>query len=498
MPVLGRVPIMSCRVPNITPPVPLKRALVAYLLSACITLLPTVARAVEDMRPEDMRPESDSEPEPEAQTLAEPFSEPFSDPSAEPSAEPPTDQASLGIETFADVLGRETDPLDLAEAQISAKEFDAARRLLEQQVEALEAASLHRYEPDLIRPLSLLGDAYMGEGEYDQALDRYQRAAHLARVNNGLRSAEQVELIYREATAYKALGQYQDANHREEFAYQVLASRAGPADESLLPPLYRLADWYLATNNPFAARELYERAARIIDANQKLGSPEAIPALQGLAWTYRLERFPQVYTQAQTSAAGPTTSVQLQQPVALNNFPVGEQALQQIVRIHQQTESPDIIAMTEAVLDLADWYTLFDRPRRANPLYAHAYTLLRELPDADATGYFAEPKLLYLPEPGNPRSNRPGPQAESLTGFVEVAYDVTETGHVRNLTTIAAEPAGVMDLRVRRSLRVARYRPALVDGVPIGRSNHTYRHEFPYWLEPEPAADEPLAEVVQQ
>jgi hypothetical protein len=43
--------------------------------------------------------------------------------------------------------------------------------------------------------------------------------------------------------------------------------------------------------------------------------------------------------------------------------------------------------LIEAVLELADWYTLFDKPRRANPLYAHAYEMLAELPGADAPGF---------------------------------------------------------------------------------------------------------------
>jgi len=34
---------------------------------------------------------------------------------------------------------------------------------------------------------------------------------------------------------------------------------------------------------------------------------------------------------------------------------------------------------------------------------------------------------------------------------------------------------------VRKSLRVARYRPMLVDGVPVAKQAHTYRHEFAFY-----------------
>ncbi|MBX3708108.1 MAG: hypothetical protein KF911_15895 [Pseudomonadales bacterium] len=413
-----------------------------------------------------------------------------------------TATATASMATIEDALDTPADPLGMVAAQIEAGEFEPAERWLEAHVAALEDQSQHRYDGALIRPYTLLGDAHMGQGEHAEAIGYYQQAIHLTRVNGGLKSPEQVEIVYREADALRALGQLQEANSREEYAFHIASTNASGSDESLLPALYRLADWYVALGNPFAARELYAQATRILGHHDKLDSRAAVPALRGLARTYRLERFPAVYSANSESPAGSTPTVQMQQPMVLNNFPAGEQALQQIVRIEQEAENPEPIALVEAVLDLADWYLLFDKPRRANPLYAHAYELLGAVPGADAPTYFADPKLLYFPDPGTPRSNRGGPGTASATGFVEVAYEVTETGQVRNLATIASEPPGVMDLRVRRSLRVARYRPALVDGVPVARALHTYRHEFPYRAEPaeeqaEPATETAPAELVK-
>jgi tetratricopeptide (TPR) repeat protein len=306
----------------------------------------------------------------------------------------------------------------------------------------------------------LLGDANMGRSQYVEALQHYQRATHLARVNAGLKSPDQVPIVYREAAALKALAQYEEANDREEYAYQILSAQASPNDLGLLPALYRLADWYLATGNAFAARGLYERAIRTYQVNGKGETEAAVPALQGLANTYRIERFPTSYAASQESAA---VAADLDQPLSVNNFPAGEAALQTVVRIRQQTAEGNGMPLVEAILDLADWYTLFQKPQRADPLYAHAFELMAQIPDADRAAYFARPKLLYVPDPGS----------------------VTEGGYVRDLVTIAAEPADLMDVRVRRSVRVARYRPALVDGVPVASANVTYRHEFPYWMEPE-------------
>jgi tetratricopeptide (TPR) repeat protein len=402
----------------------------------------------------------------------------------------PAATAAAGAQTLPAGLGTIASDLDLVQTQIEAREYDAAQVWLEGHVRELEGGP-QRYDPELIRPLTLLGDVHMGKGEYADALRNYQRATHLTRVTGGLKSLDQVELVYREATAYKAMGAVRDASDREEYAYRILAQNSGPADPALLPALHRLAGWYLETGNHFAARQLYERALRIHDAIGEIDSPAAIPALQGLAITYRRERFPADPAAAREQPGQAlVVNQEFQQQIAMNNFPAGEEALQQVVRIRQATAANDPMHLVEAVLDLADWYTLFDKPARAEPLYAHAHELLAAVPDTDPTGYFAQPRMLYMPEPGVPRGARDVVGGETRNGYIELGYDVSETGYVRNLQTLASEPDGYMDLRARRSMRVARFRPALVDGAPIASPNQTHRIDFTYEAEPEPVEQE--------
>lgn len=388
------------------------------------------------------------------------------------------EQASLD-----EILGEVADPLAQIERQIEAQEYDYASNWLESHIESLEAAS-HRYDPRLVRPLTLLGDAYAGQEEYAEALKQYRRALHLNRVNRGLNDPEQVELVYREANAFKALGDYEQANDREEYAYHVLRRAHGDGDEALLPGIYHLAHWYERTANVFAARALYEQAVDIIEHNGKQDTPAAIPAYQGIATSYRMERFPPFYMSGQAS---PETSIivgtAMEPSITINNFPEGEEALQQIIKIRRTEQPPDPVALAEAVLELADWYTLFDKENRAEPLYAHAWEILAEADGVDVVSYFAEPELLYFPAPPNPSAPPAEERGPRSTGYVEVAFEVTEDGYVRGLDTIASEPEELMDFRVRKSLRLARYRPMLVDGVPVAKGSHTYRHEFPYYPE---------------
>ncbi len=379
-------------------------------------------------------------------------------------------------------LGDSVDPLDQIQEEIQAKEYKPAISDLNKRITTIEHMG-DGYDPRLVRPLTLLGDAEAGLGQYQSALQEYERAVHLSRVNQGLNNPEQVEIVYREADTWKALGDYQQANDREEYAYYVLNQIHAPDDEKLLPGIYHLAEWYESTSNVFAARALYEQAVDIIDAHHKLDTPDAIPALEGLATSYRLERFPPYYLTESQPLANESVRAGVAQPITVNNFSEGEGALQRIVRIRQANQGDDPIALAKAELELADWYTLFDKRSRADALYAEAWKLMKGVEGFDVVGYFSEPRLLYFPAPSNPSPPPPDKRGERSTGYVEVAFDITDDGYVRDLNTVASEPEGLMDFRVRKSLRLARYRPVLVDGVPVAKEAHTYRHEFPYYTE---------------
>lgn len=409
-----------------------------------------------------------------------------------------TEPATESIEDI--VAAADNDLLEL-ELQIDAGEYVVPKAWLEARVAKIEKRS-HRFDPRLVRPYTLLGDIASRQGDYRTALDHYGHAVHIQRVSQGLVSPGQLEIVHREADTYRKLGDVKSANEREEYAYYVLRRSYKPYDMKLLPGVYRLADWYAQTNNVFSARALYQHSFDILTANGRGNSLEAIPALEGVARSYRLERFPPYYQSSDPAAITPgsalATSTQLDVPISIGNFPQGERALQQIVQIHRENGS-DPVQLAEAVLDLADWYLLFEKHGRAEPLYDYAYDLLDAQPDVDAVAYFAEPRLLHYPAPGDPVNPASQPATPPQVGFVEVGYEVTPDGFARSLKTIESQPKNLMDFRVRKSLRASRFRPALIDGVPVASTDQTFRHEFAYYPSGDAAAagDHASAQAVQ-
>ena len=399
------------------------------------------------------------------------------------------------MERIEEALGETASPLNAVEVDIDNAEYEKAQAFLSAYIRALEAAR-HRHHGDLARPLTLLGDAQFGLGQYDEALQSYALAVHVSRVSDGLFTPKQVEAVYKQSEALQRLGDAEEAASREEYAFEVLWKAHGPDSEALLPGIFRLAKWHNDNYNIFASRALFEQALRIHAANGDERSPKAIPALQGLAETYRMERFPPFYASEREAPAfsmstrpGLRTSA-FDAPLTFNNFPVAERALQAVIHIRREDPGSGPLPVSEAILDLADWHLLWERFNKAEILYEHVYGVMQQLDSVDAVAYFAKPKLLHLPLPRAPKrpSGRVG--MEESSGFVEVAFRVSPTGGVQKMRVLASEPEGMMDFSVRRSLRNARYRPVLIDGQTAAFEQETYRHEFSYFEQTEDVEDE--------
>lgn len=376
--------------------------------------------------------------------------------------------------------------------QIQNGEASSAEQPLQIIVDQVEATR-NRYHEDLIIPLTLLGDAKAAQEDYDSALDLYARARHVTRVSHGLFAPKQLAIVYREADALISLGDLVSAGSREEYAYEVMRKTYPRHDLATLPGLMRLADFYLNTFNYAAARSLYNAALDVHTNHHTDLTTDAIPTLRGIAISHRLERYPPFYVTNtdDNRFEGPTQNLNSpefdRRQISFNNFPAGEKALQQIIEIRQQQQPQEPLETLKAIVELADWHLMFGRSNMANTLYSDVYKQMLDAGE-DAQVFFAKPTLVYLPIPQDPRPPPPAQRDAATTGFVKLAFDVAPTGRIRNLITVESQPEKLMDFRVRRSMRLAVFRPMLIDGLPVLAEAQEYTHEFRYFPKADPAA----------
>ena len=383
--------------------------------------------------------------------------------------------------SMEEVAAAERAAVEQAIAYIDAKEHTNAINIVESVIEATEQRS-NRYDPALVKPLVVLGDALVGVGDTPGAVGTYDRALHIARVNHGLHHPSQVPVVYRQARLHAEGGDFASANSRHEYAYGILLRAYGGDNPSLLPGLFVLADWYMSNYNIFSARALYEHAVNLLDRNFARDHPAHIRALRSLARTYRNERFPPFYTRrgGGESSLGSYTGFQYRGAPSVNSFAKGERALIEVVNIVQARDDAEGEELAHAMLELGDWFLMFEKQARATSLYRHVWALLQSNPTLLAK-LFAAPTPLYLPLPRDPRKPDGAKASETKSGVVELSIHIDERGFVGRINTLRSEPAQLMDFRVRRAVKRARYRPAFDGQAPQATNDVRVVHTFVYY-----------------
>lgn len=365
-------------------------------------------------------------------------------------------------------------------------------------IDAVERRS-NRYDMALLEPLLVLGDALVGVGDHDGAFGAYGRALQITRIGRGLHHPSQTPVVYRQAALLAKQGRGQEANRRHEYAYRTLLRAYGPDDPRLLPGLFKLADWYLSAYNIFGARALYEHAAEL--AVEQDGHEAHVRALRWLAATYRAERFPPQPAlsgargdSGRSRGGGLGYSYRSGGKPPVNRFSRGERALIRVVRVVRERPDARPAEVAAALLELGDWFLLFEKRERALTIYRTVWELLT--PDerllADT---FAAPTALYLPLPGDPRPGEGARWSQPRAGVVELALDVDANGRVGNVEMVRSEPGDLLEDKVQRAARRARYRPAFDGQAPQATEGLRLVHNFTYYpsglLPPEPHREGP-------
>ena len=365
------------------------------------------------------------------------------------------------------------------EAQLQVGEFAAVAERAERLTARIEAQR-GRYDAALAKPLTLLGDARMGGGDADGALQAYDRAKHIVRIADGLQGVAQLHLLYREANALVELGDRQGANERHELAYSLKLRQHGAEDARLLPALYRLANWYRHNYKFRASQLLYEQIISIGKRSYPPGDHRIADALRQYAASLKERRFGTRLAGRGGFSAWPPGHPPDPPWYGKSPFRRGRAVRREILALTQATPNATDAEVATAVVELADWHLLHYEYGLAMGYYRRAWNLLKS--DAHARAeIFEEPTPLYLRLPRNPAraSSRQGPPRD---GVVRLALNVTHRGDVVGRRTLLAEPYNIMEFRVRKAAKRARYRPAFRAGNPVPRRNLQLEFKYQYHL----------------
>ena len=331
-----------------------------------------------------------------------------------------------------------------------------------------------------------LGLAYRNLGQNREAIQAFNQALHINRINHGLYGASQLPLMELIIQTNTALSDWQALDQNFDYLYWVNRRLYGDDDPRLLPVIERLGRWnlqaYSLTSDPapfkhlLDAAELFQNAVRIIEQNYGTYDKHLINPLLGLAMAdYQIAqqiRLDVTYEDHGFNTGFPGDmeqemyEVRNQQTVFFNGYHDGQKALSRITDVYSKNPELSKRDYGRALVLLGDWYLLFDRRTAASKTYALAYAKLQDsgMGKEDINRLFGRPQS--LPDFRLSAENQP---PDNNGDYIIAKFDISKYGRARNIEIVKTSVADSDSLRRRAkdTIRAARFRPRLENGQPV-------------------------------
>ena len=363
-----------------------------------------------------------------------------------------------------------------AQASASARSYELAI----ESIEAMQGA----YGADLAEPLLGLGKTLQSQGRHEEALRLFKRGVHLARINDGLYSKQQIPLLQGEIASHVARGDYALADERQRYLYRVQL-RSVDSGEARTQAFMQQAAWQyeayrLGLGPQGYARlmnmwDLYRQALNEVIAREGETSPGLLPPLYGMLQTQYLISG---YQWGDGATIG--DDVRARQDLyrfsayQAQSYEKGNAVLAAILSVEREQGSTHEhrLAAARALAMLGDWHLYHEQRTQAWQAYTQALQELDALGDAKAevAALFADPRP--LPDLEGLRPLPPVVDAQANPGAVLLEFGVSESGRVYDMERLDDNEAldGRAN-RLMRALRKTKFRPRFEAGQSVATEN---------------------------
>lgn len=294
------------------------------------------------------------------------------------------------------------------------------------------------------------GYAHLRAGEALPAADALATALQVHRVNAGLYSAGQIDVLHALALAHRANGKAELADELQ-YRRSLVADRVfAPGAPERLQTFLSVARWYREQGRIGEAVILQASAVRALEEAGSRDDPRLIDPLLELVQTASMRRI-DPDERPLPSLAHPAT------------------ALSRAQRIADAQSGQTPAAQAQTLIRIADVNLATGRRDAAYALYSRAETLLAQ---ARTASPLSHPSFI---------SFRP-PSAESPkgsgAGFVLAEFSVDSQGRTRDVRIVESMPRNLakeLSARLISALRDARLRPRIHQGKPVESAGVRYR-----------------------
>ena len=397
----------------------------------------------------------------------------------------------------------------------------------EEQLDSIEGDA-GPFATDLYETLLDLGNQYQQLGDHESAIETFERAEYVSRINHGLFHPEQVASIEGLIKSYMAMGDFSSANAKQRYLIYLSEQYYGQNNLNALPSIISLAEqnkaFYeqilsmpvqpsiafrtsvigqdpaprqptqrqMAFGSLFQAQQNYVRAISTLMDNRLFFDP----ILLDLEYNYIETLFLQAYRSAiiaepdyYLSENYARTGTRIRSNTRRNtvSYLRGLYAFERMLIYIRNNPKADPLLLVNTLMDYGDWNLLFGRTRSAVEKYTEAKTeAARRAIPGEQIDNIVRPQLhAHLPLiTAKPNSREKfGIAADerlNYDGYIDIAYTISHYGRVGKIK-ILDKSEGVtrkVERRLKRFLRNSPFRPRLQEDGSVKAERVTVRYYF--------------------
>lgn len=365
------------------------------------------------------------------------------------------------------------------------------------------------YQPAIAETALALGQLLASRQQYTEALVAYEKAQHVHKVNLGLYALDQIPAVTGMLDAHLRMGNIRRADEMHEFLYYLHRKNHEKGSPEMIKAMIDWADWNVNVFLEFSAYspaglqyaisgQFGSESPADRERKQRLGTAQELyyQVIQFMTEQGDFEDPRLVTTERKLAALNFIVNQEIMdhrgriaaladhrlEQANFTHFQHGSSALRRAIDYTHQSRNPKSGDIGERMMELGDWYMLFDRKNSALEMYEEAFTVM-------AASTMSNAAIDKVMTPGMPVKApdiemRQNARASSgpYRGFIDVEFDVSKYGIASNPEIIGASSSEHLDTlgkELFKTIRSCKFRPRIVAGTPTDervRLRYFYRY----------------------
>ena len=422
------------------------------------------------------------------------------------------------------LLNQENTEETIESQVISITDISSNIEKYEEQLSAIEGDA-GPFATDLYETLLDLANQYQQLNDHESAIEVFERAEYVSRINHGLFHPEQVASIEGLIESYMAIGDIRNANAKQRYLIYLSDQYFGENNLNAIPSIISLAEQnmtnyervlnmpvqpsisfsssgsarqptprQIAFGSLYQAQQNYVRAISTLMKNRDFFNPTLLELEHRYLETLFLQAYraaiikePDYYMSEKAYRTG--SRIRSNNRRNSVNYLRGVYAFERMLIYVRNNPMADPLVLTDLLMSYGDWNLIFGHTRTAAEKYieANQEAINRGISEQEIENIFRPAMPVHLPLVAAKPNSRDkfGIAANKnlvYDGYIDISFTVSRFGRAGGIKILGKSENVTrrIEQRLKRYLRNSPFRPRLQKDESIIEESLTLRYHFAY------------------